>query len=158
MNAKYLFGGSFVTGAHPVLSTGTTSSYSTAAILTFSVNGFRGTPLAAQTNAASPTVDFATNAPITLGPSQSRCVVWAINQAGTVACFAGPVVDYTNAVYTVPPQFPPIPDTHVPFAYQLLRTAANSGTITFGSTAWNATGYTNVIGNVYVLPDRPQVS
>jgi hypothetical protein len=155
MNAKYLTGGNFVTGAHPVLSTGTTSTYTTAAILTASVNGVRGTPLAAQTNTASPTTGAVSGLPITLVANQSRAVVWCVNAAGAVAVVEGPVVDWINNVYTVAPSLPAIPDTLTPFAIQILRAGATAvGTQTFGSTAWAATGFTNAITNIYVLPDR----
>jgi hypothetical protein len=35
---------------------------------------------------------------------------------------------------------------------------STAGTITFGSSNWNATGFTNAIVNIATLPDRPQVS
>jgi hypothetical protein len=44
----------------------------------------------------------------------------------------------------------------VPFAYQLVQTAGTSSAWTFGTSNWNATGVTDAIVDISVLPDRPQ--
>jgi hypothetical protein len=56
------------------------------------------------------------------------------------------------------PSFPHVPDDVCPFAYQVLKHYSEATSVTFGTSNWNTTGFTNVIVNVMQLPDRPQVS
>ena len=88
-------------------------------------------------------------------------MVWGLNAVGTVQCAMGRHQRLDMAGnFVVAPEFPTIPDDFCPFAYQVLKagaTASASGVV-FGTTNWNATGFTNVIQNVAFLPSRPQVS
>ena len=45
-----------------------------------------------------------------------------------------------------------------PFAYQVLKQFASATNVTFGTSSWNATGYTNAIVHIAQLPIQPQVS
>lgn len=94
---------------------------------------------------------------------KGACVVWCLNASDAVVCFQGPVVelDGLTANFLFNPEFPSIPDAVTPFAYQILKQVsdgATADTATFGTTNWNATGFTNVIVDVFTLPRRPQDS
>lgn len=64
-------------------------------------------------------------------------------------------LDATGAFLGSATQFPGIPDTVTPFAYQILVAGLTAGDITVGTSNWNATGFTNTVVNVGVLPSRP---
>jgi hypothetical protein len=65
-----------------------------------------------------------------------------------------------NGNFVRAPQFPVVPDLVTPFAYQVLKAGATASatTVIFGTANWSATGFTNVIVNVFTLPKRPQVA
>jgi hypothetical protein len=108
------------------------------------------------TTGATPTTDGNTGLAITLTANQARAVVWALSQAGAVSVYAGPAVPQSGGAYLEQaPQLPAIPDSVTPFAVQYLEAGSTAGTITFGTSNWNATGFTNTIHNVSTLPDRP---
>jgi hypothetical protein len=81
--------------------------------------------------------------------------------AGVVSVSQGPIekLDMLGSFINTP-QFPAIPSTMVPFAYQVLKAGATASltAIVLGTASWAAAGYTNVIQNVFQLPSRPQVS
>lgn len=109
---------------------------------------------AAVTDGATPTTDIVTGSAITLTASKARSVVWCLDSGGTVRLIAGPIVAWDGGTGTACP-LPSIPDAYVPFGVMVAKAASNAGTITIGSSNWNATGFTNAITNVAVLPARP---
>lgn len=169
MNVLDLRGGvqCFSTGL--LTATGAETVHDTTAAITYHVDG-KLRVKAAITDGVTPTVDVNTGLafPPLIGggsvantPGNGCVVVWGFNAAGTLKCAMGrhQKLDMAGA-FVIAPEFPPIPDDFCPFAYQVLKagaTASASGVV-FGTTNWNATGFTNVIQNVSYLPSRPQVS
>lgn len=120
---------------------GAVSTYSTSAI-NFVIAGVPYTKAAASL-AASPTVDTASGAAITMTASEARAIIWAVNASGTVAVFAGPVVTYTGTGDVQALQKPVLPAGYAAIAeHTLMAESTLSGTWTFGSSLWNATGMT----------------
>jgi len=150
-------GMNFCTTSGLLTATGAETVYDTTVTINYVLNGKIATKTAV-TDGVTPTTDYVTGNAITMVASQIRVVVWGLISGGTVKVIAGPVCDWDGTNANPMPQFPAIPDGFVPFAYQVLKTASTAGTITFGSSNWNATGFTNAIVNVAVLPDRPQIS
>lgn len=148
------FTGFFTSGA--LTATGAETVHDTTVTLTGALDGKILTKTAI-TDGTTPTTDHNTGAAITLVANQARVVVWALNASGTVKCMAGPVVTQSGGAYlNDAPQFPPIPSDVVPFAYQVIEAGSTtSGTWTFGSSNWNATGISSTIVNVSQLPTRP---
>lgn len=145
---------------------GTTSTYTTTASTAAIIKGYWATALTAQTNTASPTTDAGTGAAfVALAPNQACALVWGITAAGTIQLVQGPIVATETGVTTTVgafrnlPQFPNIPDTMVPLAYTVVRTAPSAAAWTPGTSNWTASGVTAAtFRNVSVLPDRPQAS
>lgn len=137
--------------------TGGETVYDTTVTINYILNGKIATKTAV-TDGATPTTGNTSGASIQLTASKARVVVWGLKSGGTVAVEEGPIVDYDGTNYSPMPQFPAIPDNFVPFAYQVLKASSAAGTITFGSSNWNATGFTNAIVNIAVLPEHPQTS
>jgi hypothetical protein len=157
METNALLGQNFCTTSGLLTATGGVTTYDTTVAITYALGG-KAKVKATVAGGATPTTDGVSGAAITMVASQGRCVVWCLDTAGVVKCVAGAVVPWDGTAFLIPPPFPDIPDTLVPFAYQILKTSSAAGTITFGTSNWNATGFTNVIQNVLVLPSRPQVS
>jgi len=148
---------------HPALVTGTTASYTTTVTVVGVINGKFVTGLTAQTNAALPTTDVNTSAAfLGLLRSQGTVLVWGQNAAGTTQIAQGTIEDLDTAGNFInAPQFPSIPDTMMPFSYQVLKagvTASATVKLVPGVDAWAATGYTNAIVPIATLPVRPQVA
>lgn len=148
--------------------TGAETVHDTTVTITYKING-KLYAKTAITDGTTPTTDYNTSAafPALVGgnsvanaPGQGTVVVWALNSSGTVKCMQGSIeaLDIGGS-FVKAPLFPSIPDDVCPFAYQVLK-AGNTAALSniFGTANWNATGYTNVIQNVSVLPDRPQVA
>lgn len=153
-----IFGQNFCTTSGLLTATGAETVYDTTVTINYVLGGKIATKTAI-TDGATPTTDYVTGSAITLTASKSRTVVWGLISGGTVKVIAGPIVDWNGTSYNVPPSFPGIPDDFVPFAYQIIKGASTvSGTWTFGSSNWSATGITSAIVNVAVLPSRPQTS
>ena len=123
----------------------------------FSINGDAGFK-ATSSGAATPTTDGNTGAAITLTANKARAVVWGVNASGTVSVYAGPIVDWTDttANSTVCP-LPAIPSTVAPFAAHTVQAGSTtSGTWTFGSSNWNATGIASItVRNLCQLRNQP---
>ncbi len=134
--------------------TGAATTY-TVANIPFVLNGAAGFKATAA-GAATPTTDGNTGAAITLTANKARAVVWALNAAGTVLVYAGPIVDWvdTTANSTACP-LPSLPGNVVPIAVHTLQGGPTlSGTWTFGSSNWNATGIViDAVVNLFSLPD-----
>lgn len=120
--------------------------------------------------AASDANGFAvTSAPVIYGGASTNALAPGGNQGqtlilvhcafsdGTVKTFwyRSSQLDATGTFSGSVPQFPGIPDTVTPFAYQILAAGLTAGDVTPGTTNWNATGFTNTVVNIGVLPSRP---
>lgn len=150
--------------------TGGVTTHDTTVTVTFCNNG-KLSAVTAITTGATPTTDHITGAafPALVGgasvanvPGQGAIVVWGFDtsNADAVVCMQGPIqaLDMQGA-FVKAPLCPPVPANVTVFAYQVLKSGATASTtaIIFGTANWNATGFTNVIVNVSVLPDVPQV-
>lgn len=151
-------GMNFCTTSGLLTATGAETVYDTTVTIAFCVNG-KALTKTAVTDGVTPTTDGVTgSAPAVLTANQARVAVWCLNASGTVKVVHGPNVDWDGTNANPMPQFPAIPNDLTPFAYQVLKAGSTAGTITFGSSNWNATGFTNAIVNVMVLPEHPQTS
>lgn len=156
-----------VTMAHSnslLTATGGETVHDTTVRLDFSINGKMYSKSGTNADQATPTTDYAdsvlfSNTSKQLTANQGTVVVWAYISDGTVKCMMGSRETLDSAGnFAEPPQFPRIPTDVCPFAYQVLKAGSTAGTITFGTSNWNATGFTNAIVNIATLPDRPQVA
>lgn len=106
----------------------------------------------------TPTTDGNTGAAITLTANKARAIVWAVNAAGTVLVYAGSIVDWvdTSANSTACP-LPNLPGNVAPFAAHTVQAGSTtSGTWTFGSSNWNATGIAAItVRNLCQLRNTP---
>ena len=145
---------------------GTTSTFTSTVTTNGTIAGKFVTTLGAQTNAASPTVDWATGAAfVPLSPNQACTLVFGQNAAGTLKLVQGPVVNTLTGVTTTPgallvvPQFPGLPADFLPLAYTVVKTAPSAAVWTPGTSSWTASGVTaSTFQNISVLPARPQAS
>lgn len=146
---------------------GSASTYSTANTLQYALNGKASTKTAI-TNGTTPTTDYVTGAafPALVGGNsvanaygQGAAVLWGM-VGSTVKCIMGKAVALDSAGnFPVYPQFPEFPDDFVPFAYQILKAGATAAlSVIFGTANWNATGFTNTVQDILVMPNRPQAS
>lgn len=158
MQSNDFRGLNFATTSSLLTATGAETVHDTTVALSFCINGKALSKSGTNADQTTPTVDAVTGAAITQVASQLRVVVWCYNASGTVKVVAGDVVSWDGTNATPMPQFPNVPNDLCPFAYQVLKTSSSAGTITFGTSNWNATGFTNAIVNVLVLPDHPQIS
>lgn len=145
---------------------GTTSTFTSTATTNAVIGGKFTTPLTAQTNAASPTLDAATGLVFTpLSPNQACALVFGVNAAGALQlCQGKPIATNIGVTTTVgslaqDPQFPGLPDNFCPLAYTIVRTAPSAAAWTPGSSSWTASGVSaSTFQNVAWLPARPQSS
>lgn len=168
MHANKLVGANFCTTSGLLTATGAETVYDTTVTINYVLNGKIDTRTAV-TDGTTPTTDYVTGDafPVLVGGNSvagaygEGCVVlWGLIAGDTVKCIMGEHQPLdADGNFKIAPQFPDYPDTFVPFAYQVLKAGATAAVnITFGTSNWNATGFTNAIVNVAVLPDRPQVS
>ena len=159
----------FCTTSGLLTATGAETVHDTTVTIGFCVAG-KALTKTAITDGTTPTTDYNTSAafpPIVGGGSVAGAygngciVVWALNASGTVKCMQGvqKALD-ADGNFINAPQFPAVPDDVTPFAYQVLKAknTASATTVIFGTANWNATGFTNVVVNVFTLPKRPQVA
>jgi hypothetical protein len=151
-------GVNFATTSGLLTATGAVTTHDTTVAIAFCVNG-RAFSKAAITTGTTPLLDAVTGvAPPALTASKARVAVWCLTAAGAVSVVHGENVDWDGTNPTPQMQFPNIPNTLTPFAYQILKASAAAGSIVFGTSNWNATGFTNAISNVMVLPEHPQTA
>lgn len=140
---------------------GSDTNYDTSAAFSYSING-KAYSKSSVSSGSAPTTDQNTSAAfLALSADQACAFLWLVNAAGTVAVVQGPIVDIDGETDDYKedggrPEFPPVPDGYVPFAYQLVQTNGASSAWTFGASNWDATGITDAIVDISVLPDRPQ--
>lgn len=159
MDSLTFTGNNFCTTSGLLTATGAETVYDTTVTINYVIDGKIATKTAV-TDGATPTTDYNTGAAfLPMTANQGCIVVWGLIAGGTVKCVQGGIQAMDAAgKFIVAPPFPTVPGDMVPFAYQVLKAGATAGTITFSSSNWNATGFTNAIVNVAVLPSRPQVA
>lgn len=159
MDALSLGGINFCTTSGLLTATGAETVYDTTVTINYVIDGKIATKTAV-TDGATPTTDHNTGAAFTTLTANQGCVlVWGLIAGGTVKVMQGGVQALdVSGNFMVAPQFPAVPAGVAPFAYQVLKAGSTAGTITIGTSNWNATGFTNAIVNVAVLPSRPQVA
>jgi hypothetical protein len=122
---------------------GAASTYSTGSTtLQYCVNGIMKTKTQVS-GGTTPTTDIVTGAAIKGMVANQACVfVWGLKADGTVVVAQGPIVSYTDtSANSTRCPFPILPDTVTPIAYVVIKAGATtSGTWTFGTSNWNATG------------------
>ena len=152
--------------------TGAAKTYTTQNI-TFA-NNSKMYYVAGAAGATTPTTDAVTGKafkPLSIG--QGCIYVWTLTNAGVVGLVQGPVpvslpsgaigtnLD-SSGNFTAPPQFPSLPDTLTPFAYQVVAVGATyvgTGFIPGSSDNWNATGLTVTAQDLsFGLPATPQTA
>jgi hypothetical protein len=160
MDAQRLKGATFAAGNSLLTATGTETVHDSTVIMPFCIKGKAYTKPASNVDQATPTTDYNTAAVFpTLTANKGCVVVWAYNSSLAVKCMMGPIQDLDSAGnFKIPPQFPRVPDDVCPFAYQVLKAGSTAGNINFGTSNWDATGFTNVIQNILCMPDRPQIA
>lgn len=158
MEQNTLNGLTLALSAGALACSGGVTTHATTATINYVLRGKFMAAKTAITGGTTPTTDAVSGNPIQLLANRGRAVVWCLDSAGAVKVVAGPAIDYLNGAFPVPPQFPEIPDDLVPFAYQVLKAASNASLVTFGTTNWNATGFTNSTQDILCLPDRPQTA
>lgn len=149
---------------------GAETVYDTTVTIQYMIRGKFSTAKTAVTDGVTPVADYNTGLafPVLVGGASvagaygNGCiVVWGMIADGTVKCMMGPHAPLgLGGTFINAPQFPAIPADVCPFAYQVLKAGATASAtaIIFGTANWNATGYTNSIKNIGVLPDRPQIA
>lgn len=168
MHAQKLVGANFCTTSGLLTAAGAETVYDTTVTINYVLNGKIDTRTGV-TDGVTPTTDYVSGAtfPVLVGGNsvagangQGCIMLWGLIAGDNVRCIMGPreALD-SSGNFVVAPQFPNFPDAFVPFAYQVLKAGATAAVnVAFGTTNWNATGYTNVIVNIATMPDRPQVS
>jgi len=157
MEKNALYGQNCCLSSGLLTATGAETVYDTTVTIDYVLDGVIASKTAI-TDGVTPTTDYVTGNAITLTASKARIVVWGLISGGTVKVIAGDIVDWDGVAFNVPPPMPTVPDTFVPFATQMLKASSAAGTITFGSSNWNATGFTNSIKNVAWLPARTRTA
>lgn len=159
MQRTNLYGANFATTSGVLTATGAETVHDTTVTISYCING-KALTKTAITDGVTPTTDYNTGNAITLTAGYARTVVWALNASGAVKAMAGPIVTWDGTNFGSTPEFPPIPNDVCPIAYQIIKGGSTvSGTWTFGSSNWNATGITAATPvNVLTLPNRPQAS
>ena len=155
-----LIGGNFCTTSSLLTCAAAETVHDTTVLLQYCINGKAYNKSGTNADQATPTTDYNTGLAFpTLGANQGTVVVWGYNSAGTVKCMMGSVETLdAGGAFVKRPSFPSVPNDICPFAYQILKVASTGSNIIFGSSNWNATGFTNAIQDVLVLPNRLQIS
>lgn len=155
LNLQQAIGGTFAGGCAALTGlTGAATTYSTSAFSPV-IRG-KSFAKAAVAGGATPTTDAVSGAAMTLVANQAAVFVWGVNAAGTVQVLKGATVSYTDtSAGSTEVKLPAIPDTFCPFAYVVIKAGSTvSGTWTFGSSNWNATGIViDAVVNLFSLPD-----
>jgi len=141
------------------ISGGATTFSTGAAAQSYSIGG-KAYSKAQVSGGTTPTTDAVSGSAITLIANQGLVALWCLDASGNVKVAAGGVQSLDNAGnFLIPPAFPALPDTLVPFAYHVVKGGSTtSGTWTFGSSNWNSTGLSHSVVDIMTLPDRPQTA
>ena len=140
--------------------TGAETVHDTTVLLTFCIDGKLYSKSGTNADQVTPTTDYSTGLAFkTLTANQGCIMVWAYTSGGVVKCIQGDIVALDAGAFVIAPEFPAnMPNDVCAFAYQVLKAGATAGTVTFGTSNWNATGFTNVIEDVAALPNSPQIA
>lgn len=147
----------------PVTAAGTTSTISTTNAINFCIKSKSYTK-AALSNAATPTVDINTGVAFPAIPANfGAVIVIGVNAAGTLAASqSGLQALDVNGNFIIAPQFPQLPDTFAPFAYEVVKAGATASSApgwVFGSSNQaSVTGITYAFQDIAMALSRPQVS
>lgn len=149
-----------VFGAAGLTAAGADTDYDIGTAFAYSING-KAYSKATVSGGTAPATDANGDAFTALAADQACAFLWMVNAAGTVGVVQGPVVSIDGETDDFKddggrPEFPSVPSGWVPFAYSLHQTSGASSAWTFGTSNWNATGLTDVMVDISVLPDRPQ--
>ena len=161
MHANTIFGLNAALGSGLLTAAGAETVYDTTVIIPYAIDG-KLFSKAAVVDGVTPVANPSGVTFTGLNVSQACIFVWALDAAGAVKVYQGPifVLDVDENFLDAPgrAQFPGgIDNAHTPFAYQVVKAADNlASEWNFGTDNWNATGLTSVISNVSVLPNRPQ--
>lgn len=161
-----------VTMAHSnslLTAAGAETVHDTTVRLDFSIDGKMYSKSGTNADQTTPTTDYGdsvafsdsskTLTGVASAGGQGTVVVWGYNSSNAVKCMMGSRETLDAAGnFAKSPQFPSIPADICPFAYQVLKHYGQASTVTFGTSNWNTSGFTNAIVNVANLPARPQVS
>lgn len=132
---------------------GGATTYSSAAVA-YAIDG-RAYSKALVSGGTTPTTDVNTGLAMTLTANKAACFAWLLNAAGTVQVAKGPTVNWTDtSANSTPVPLPEIPASSVLVAYVVIKGGSTvSGTWTFGSSNWNATGIViDTVVNRVTLP------
>lgn len=136
---------------------GAETVFDTGADINYSIGGKAYTK-SAVTDGPTPTTDGDGGALSSITANSGCIMVWCLNGDGDFGVFQSEIeaLNATGAFIKYP-QFPYVDlNTWCPVAYQVLKADATASAITFGVSNWSATGFTNTITDVHVLPRRPQ--
>lgn len=153
----------FATTVGLLTATGGETVHDTTLAIHYCIDGI-GYSKAAITDGATPTTDAVSGAALTLtGTSttgQQVYVVWCLDTSGNVKCIFGTkvAVNVSGKPTGNPPLVPSVPGTLAPFALQLLTHTGQASTVTFGSSNWNTSGFTNSIKNMIGFIKRPTLT
>ena len=147
----------------PVVAAGSTSTLTGTNAITYAIKGKMYTK-AALSNTPTPTTDATTGAafvPIPAG--YGAAILIGLNAAGTLLAAQGGLQALdVNGNFVIAPQFPQVPDTFCPIAYEIIKagaTASSSPGFVFGTNNQaSVTGITYALADISTVPARPQVS
>lgn len=154
--------GNFCTTLGLLTATGSETVHDTTATIQFAIGGKAYTKTAI-TDGATPTTDAVSGETLALTGTtttgECAAVVWCLDKDGNVKCLFGKkvTVDYYGTL-SRQPEFPTVPNTLTPFAYQICKHYNQASTFTFGSSNWDTTGFTGTPVDILVLPNKPQTS
>lgn len=110
---------------------------------------------------ATPTLDGNTGVAFKAQAINTACAyVWAVNAAGTVSLYQGPIVSWTDtSASSTPCPLPAIPGSVAPFAAHTVQNGAAGSAFTIGTSNWNATGISAItVRNLSQLRNTPLLS
>jgi len=168
MEQNVLAGATFCTNSGLLTATGAETVFDTTVDIQYCIDG-KAYVYALNADEVTPTTDYVTGVafPVLVGGNsvageygEGACVVWGLDSDAAVKCVMGEHQALDSAGnFVVAPQFPTVPKDLCPFAYQIVKAGATAATnVAFGTANWNATGFTNAIQNILVMPSRPQTS
>lgn len=115
------------------------------------------------------TTEYATTSAVTLyggastnanapadNDGQACILVHATNSAGATKTLQGPVVQLdASGNLLKAAEFPDVPSTLTPYCYQLVKIGLTGSDWVPGTNNWNATGASNTVVDIAVLPQEP---
>lgn len=140
---------------------GTTTTTTVTTTVPTAIKGKAYAGITAAANGTTPTTDALTGAAfVAVGLNKACVFVFCADTSNALKCVQGEIVNYSeDGVFERAPQFPPIPDTLCPIAYELVKIISTGSAWTMGvSNQATQTGITKVFVDVCTLPDRPQTS